>query len=53
MICEVTKKIGNNEIDTPIGRSSNWRLTKRPRCTSNFQEAMGLMHLQLSRGNGI
>jgi hypothetical protein len=41
MICEGTKKIGNNEIDIPIGRSSNWRLTKRPRCSSNFQEAMG------------
>jgi hypothetical protein len=40
MICEGTKKIGNNEIDAPIGRSSNWRLTKRPRCTSNFQKAM-------------
>ncbi len=28
MICEGTKKIGNNEIDIPIGRSRNWRWTE-------------------------
>jgi hypothetical protein len=25
VICEVTKKLGNNEIDTLIGRFGNWR----------------------------
>jgi len=25
VICEVTKKLGNNEIDTLISRFGNWR----------------------------
>ncbi len=40
MIREGTKKLGNNEIDTPIGRFGNWRRTERPRCISDFQKAM-------------